>query len=235
MIATAAALNCEFMQMGVGGSGWVITPAGTSGFGTFPTWWNKLNSATTISFSPAPNFVFVPLGVNDHGQNYAAISSAVSGWIPTARSTFGSSASIFIVAPLRDNNATTSTVQTAIQAGIAAASDAHTFYIPMGTEFQNAVFAPSGTITGTPTWISLDDGHPLAQYHGIIASIVTAFTMKILYQQQYQPTHVLLGGIGFPWWMGALLAVWLGFNLIWRATEGRRRRSNNTATERTGR
>ena len=173
-------LNCEYMQFGVDGSGWVNTSGVGSGFPIFGSWWNQINSTTSITFGSSPKYVFAALGVNDHGQTAATITSNVSSWITAARSAFGTGTQIFIVAPLRNNAASSGTVNAAIQAGIAAAGDPGTHWIPMGTDFSTAVFAPSDTCTGSPTWMSLDDCHPLAQYHGIISSAVTKAVQGIL-------------------------------------------------------
>lgn len=174
------ALQCEYGEIGIGSQGWVN--AGNGGYPQFSSSWNGYDSthAKTFSSPQAPNYVVVHQNINSHGSSAASITSTVSSWITSARTAFGPTTKIFIIGDIRNVNASSGTVQAAVQAGITAAADPATWYIPMNQQYSNVVFAPSDSCSLNPTWLSLDDCHPTAVYNGLFtAAIVQGVTQAL--------------------------------------------------------
>lgn len=205
-VAQAAVLNCEYGLVGIGGQGWQ-NPGG-GGYPVFGSSWNGYDSTHSKSFSTPPTYVVVHQSENDHSYSTGPETSAVSSWIPAARSAFGSATKIFLVGALGSE---LSAINTAIQAGITASGDAQTFWISPGTQFSLTTFSTGCTAS---SWASPDCLHVTAVYQNqIYGTMITAAIMKNLYQQNYAPTHVILGSLmGVPWKPGLAL---LAFSGIW--------------------
>jgi len=124
-----------------------------------------LTSAVSCNLTTpaAPDYIFAEMGTNDHGQNSAAVQSAVTEWIAAVRSTAGCAESwIFCVIPIDRMQAS------AITAGVAAASDPKAVVVDLGSdEFT------TGETFSAPTFVCPDGIHPSRTYHGLLAAIIT--------------------------------------------------------------
>jgi hypothetical protein len=159
----ANAFGAEFMCRGIGGQGWVSNTA-NYGFPIFGNSWNNLDSTHVCDFTtPAsPDYLFTVMGNNDHGQGAAAVTSAVSAWITAARGTPGLSATKFFVCiPPNQMQAA------AIISGVAAAADANTFVLNLGT---NEFSFGTNFLGSTASFESLDGLHLTRTYHGMVAA-----------------------------------------------------------------
>ena len=127
------------------------------------------------TFSPAPDYVIISEGINDHSQSGASVTAAVTSWIASARSAFGPAAKIFIVINIAEIQSA------AIKAGVAAAADPLTYVIDPGPEFEYSVFGgPSGTTCTPATWASPDGCHLDAIHHQIYSAFVSAGIQQVL-------------------------------------------------------
>jgi lysophospholipase L1-like esterase len=149
------AFNGEYGQVGVGSQGWVLS--GQGGYPNLPSSWNSYDSTHAKTFSPAPDYVFISEGTNDHGQSPSTVTANVTSTLIAMRTAFGASTKIFIVIPLDQQQVS------AITAGVSATGDKLIGVLNGGTQYANTVFA------GAATWASPDGLH-LDSTHGAIWS-----------------------------------------------------------------
>jgi hypothetical protein len=168
----ANALGCEFMQRGIGSQGWVYGGS-NYGFPAFPDSWNYLASGHAADFtSPgSPQYLFVVMGNNDHGQSGPAVQSAVQNWIASARAVPGlSSTKFFMVLPLNRMQSSY------IRAGVTTAGDLNTFVIDLGAN----EFSFGTPFINSSAFESLDGLHLSRPYHGMVAAQVALQVQKAL-------------------------------------------------------
>jgi lysophospholipase L1-like esterase len=158
-LSVAFAFNGEYGQIGIGSQGWVN--AGQAGYPNFPASWNGYDSTHAKTFSPAPDYVFIAEGINDHGQSGATVQANVTSTLLAMRTAFGTSTKIFVILPLNHQQSG------AITAGVAATGDRLIGVLDGGTQYLNTVFA------GAPTWASPDGLHLDSTHQAIIGNFVT--------------------------------------------------------------
>jgi hypothetical protein len=166
----ASALNCEYGQIGVGGQGW--TNSGQGGYPAFTGSWDHYDSTHARNLTTAPNYLIVAQGTNDHIGSWTTgqVDAAVTGWLAAMRATAGwGSVPTYILKPFSDASDASNHNQVAASttAYSSANSDTHLFLIDIGTEYTACL-----PFSGGATWCSADGLHPLAVYHGGIASLV---------------------------------------------------------------
>ena len=108
--AVAAALDCEYSQIGFGGLGWSVPGGG----GVVPVFtpgdpaqssWNQVYAGAPRTFlgAFAPDYVFILHATNDglreRAQSVAPVTASVHGWLKAMRAAVGASPHVFLTVP----------------------------------------------------------------------------------------------------------------------------------------
>jgi len=166
--AAFGALNCEGATIGVAGQGWVNNSAG-GGYPIFGSSWNYYDSTHAKTFLPAPDYAFVAVGTNDHGQSTATLTSNITSTLAAMRTAFGAGTKIFAILPIMSGGSSFTPAQvTAFKAGVTNAADPLVYVVDPGTTYANIAFAPGNPVT----WASPDGLHLTPAAQGIIGDMV---------------------------------------------------------------
>lgn len=160
MVAGQSGLNCEYMQVGIGGQGWGHSGGGSSGFPPFPSTWNGYDSTHAKTLT-CPDYTIVAQGVNDASVADATVTAAVTAWIPAFRAVCATS-KVFILQNIAQLK------KAAIQAGVTAAADPLVYVIDPGSEYTNATFNGCSVAS----WAAPDCLHLNSTYQGILGVAV---------------------------------------------------------------
>lgn len=139
----AAALGCEYSQIGFGGLGWTV-PGGGAVVPFFTpgqpaqTSWNQHFAGQPRAFGPGIDYLFVLHATNDglrHGD-VKAVTASVHGWLAAVRKAVGPTTQVFLTIPFGGFGAGLAPVG-ALPAGFAAykkdtPGDAATHLIDLG-------------------------------------------------------------------------------------------------------
>lgn len=173
------ALNAEYGQLCFTGQGYTF--AGAGGAGPVPLFtpgndtnssWDKYRQgrsrlATGGFFSPAPDYIFVPMGHNDHTadqSNGGVLCQAVQGLLAALRAA-APSAWIFQVIPFSGQS--TAGITFGFNAYQAAAPDAKCVLL-------NTQSSAHFNLLGNPTSVTVDGVHPFYQFHGVLGAQLAA-------------------------------------------------------------
>lgn len=161
----AAALGCEYGNIGYGGTGWTTTasnvpPIFTAGNDTNSSWDKYFAGTSRLvsgALSPAPDYVFVNEGTNDGGASDATVETEIEGFLPALR-TAAPGAWIFLEVPFNGQKRTALTVA---YGAYEAVPDAKAKLIDLGTDadFSTSFDCTVNGVTGTFA-APLDCYHP---------------------------------------------------------------------------
>ena len=141
--AVAAALDCEYSQVGFGGLGWSVSGGG----GVVPlfTPGNPAESSWNQHFAGAPrsfanlDYIFVLHATNDGlragNASIAAVTASATAWLTAQRAAAGAATDIFLTVPFGGfgaNLAPAGSLKAAFDAYQAAAKEPKTHFIDMG-------------------------------------------------------------------------------------------------------
>jgi lysophospholipase L1-like esterase len=164
----AVGLDAEVGVIGFSSQGWTVAGYGnvpkfydtaTPSNSTFDKYWAATSRVSSGTFAPALDFLVVIHGTNDaaQGASDAAVTSAVSAWLPAVRAD-APSANIFVVIPFDGGK------RAAIVSGVAAIIDPKLHLIDLGTAIQPTL-AAGGAYTN-------DALHPNVRGHAVFASML---------------------------------------------------------------
>lgn len=176
---TADWLGIRDIQCGaIGGTGW-LNP------GTGQTTFRQRNSALIAA---APDLVIIAGGHNDRAYATAAVTTEVATWIAETRAALPNCWFIVMGAWPGDWGPSVEMIATenAIAAGVAAAGDSNTNFIPVSTDPGGSWFTGTGN-TGATTGVgnsdlytSTDAVHPNTAGHAFLGRLTTNAIMALL-------------------------------------------------------
>lgn len=164
----AIGLDAEAGVIGFSAQGWTVAGYGNvpkfydtaaPSNSTFDKYWSATSRLSSGTFEPALDYVVVLHGTNDaaQGATDAAVTSAVSAWLPAVRAD-APSANIFVVIPFDGGK------RAAIVSAVAATIDPRLHLIDLGTTIQPTL-SSGGAYTN-------DALHPNVRGHAVFASML---------------------------------------------------------------
>ena len=183
------AVGCEVGVIGIGGQGY--TQTGGWSYPVLGSSWNYYDSTHSKTFSPAPDYVVIEEGINDHGVSLGTMQTAVQSLLTALRSAFAST-KIFQYIPTggeaTDETGTGGANATPIRNAVTAQADANVFPVDTGTQLvcaNNWSTTPTGCPSSGagPTWfnsVSGDALHPAQTTQGVLAGYAIEAIQKAI-------------------------------------------------------
>jgi len=160
----SSVLGCEYVQRGFPGQGW-DTGVLVNNVPNFQSTWNKFDTSVTRTFSPCPDYWFIPQGINDTSVTAADVTTVLNAIRSSCSST-----RIYVMPPLNRANITN------ITTGVTNTGDSKMYVVDPGTDMVNTV-AFSGVATN---WATGDGTHPDQNAQMIIAAQAVAKVMATI-------------------------------------------------------